>query len=85
LKLTTGLNTVVTEALRARLTAPRGLTSTASQARLKDLPIAPTRKILCAAALAMSAIGATGASATTAAELHQFSLRQGENLMQFGG
>ena len=60
----------MTGALRADRVRPRGLTSTASQARLKDLPIAPTRKILCAAALASSAIACVPTSAR-AAELHQ--------------
>ena len=64
----------MTEALRAVRPCPRGLTSTASQAPLKDPPIAPTRKILCAAALVASALSC--ASTASAAELQHAGLAQ---------
>jgi peptidoglycan/xylan/chitin deacetylase (PgdA/CDA1 family) len=69
-ELTTGLNTVEIEALRAASDPPARLNiNSLAQAATRYLLITFSRKILCAAALAVCAL--SGTSSARASELHQ--------------
>jgi hypothetical protein len=71
LSLTTGLNTVEIAAQRTASVPPTRLNfHSLPQVLIRYPPIVPTRKILCAAALLMGAIGAAPTNAHPA-ELHQ--------------